>query len=72
LRAYLPLGSSLSWIKPVNVKSITIQNAVSSEPTHTILQCITSAQPVGAGACEPAPTALSLHGINIGSLPLHD
>ncbi len=63
-------GSSLS--SSIYVKSKSIQNTVSSEPMHTVLQSIISPQPVGASACEPALTAVSLHGINTGSLPLHN
>ena len=53
----------------IHVKSKLIQNSVSSELMHTVLQRIIFPQPVGTGACELAPTAVSLHGINIGSLP---
>ncbi len=63
-------GCSLS--SSIHVKSKLIQNTVSSELMHTVLQRIISPQPVGTGACELAPTAVSLHGINIGSLPLHN
>ncbi len=63
-------GFSLS--SSIYVKSKMIQNTVSIKPMHTVLQRIISPQPVGAGACEPALTAVSLHGITMGSLPLHN
>ena len=63
-------GSSLS--SSIYVKSKIIQNTVSSKSMHTVLQRIMSPQPVGAGARRLALTAVSLHEINTGSLPLHN
>ena len=63
-------GFSLS--SSIYVRSKMIQNTVSSKSRHTVLQRIISPQSVGAGARRLALTAVSLHGINTGSLPLHN
>ena len=63
---------AFSMSSSIHVKSDLPHNTVSSEHMHRILQRITPPQPVGAGARQPACKAISLHGINIGPLTLHD